>query len=149
MSKLKKLFLDKYAHCRRSKPDKCKNTAIKGMRPLVFSADCIFGKDDAARCDQFVICDMQGGVTGIYLIENKGGSFRLEKIQKQFPRCADFIGKKLGGGKDFAFDPILVAKRNPFSREDLNRHRIVIGKTPRIIKHISPNDSLPKIEAEG
>lgn len=142
---LKKRFAEKYPACK-CKPDGYKNTAIRRMRPLIFSVDCICGKGDQARCDQFVFCDMEGGVTGIYLIEKKTGNVRISKVREQLQRCADFISEQMGACKKFAFEPVLVSQRNPLSREELNKYKVSLRGQKKTIKHVSTDAPLHKIE---
>ena len=121
--------------------------------PKIFNVDCVFeqARRRGRRCDEFVFFDLLSqNKTGVYLIELKTNSTKIDQIKEQLQGGANFIADFLNSGsytpKQYDFLPVLVSKGiKPSHHRTLLRQTISLGTIQKLIQHVTRKKTLPPI----
>lgn len=129
-----------------------------GVQRTVFCVDCVFRATNrkGEHCDEFVFFCLEQKVTGIYLVERKGGENVIpSKAARQLQGGANFIADFLNGdaaldiyGMDYS--PVIVANVLPSVHRKLVETKIFLRRKnskqniARSIQRIDPRRKLPR-----
>lgn len=132
------------ANIKGQSPDSYSVDKIADIKPKPSAVKPMTGK----RCDYVVLCMGASAVTGIYLIEGKGGRGPKEReIELQLQGSAEFIAVNLQKGEKFKFLPVLVSGKGavPSKRSSMRKIKVRLLESEREVKHIKPGMPLEKI----